>query len=44
MKSQIIIFFAIVMLGACNSIEKSGIVQQPTLADYQVGRKMGMEI
>ena len=39
MKSQIIIFFAIVMLGACNSIEKSGIAQQPTLADYQVGEK-----
>ena len=39
MKSQIIIFFAIVMLGACNSPTKSGITQQPTLADYQVGEK-----
>lgn len=39
MKSQIIIFFAIVMLSACNSLEKSGIAQQPTLADYQVGEK-----
>ena len=39
MKSQIIIFFALVMLGACNSPTKSGITQQPTLADYQVGEK-----
>jgi len=39
MKSQIIIFFALVMLGACNSPKKTGITQQPTLADYQVGEK-----
>jgi hypothetical protein len=39
MKSQIVIFFSIVMLSACNSLEKSGITQQPILADYQVGEK-----
>jgi len=39
MKSQIVIFFALVMLGACNSPKKSGITQQSTLADYQVGEK-----
>ena len=39
MKSQIVIFFALVMLGACDSPRKSGITQQPTLADYQVGEK-----
>jgi len=39
MKSQIIIFFVFVMLGACNSPTKTGITQQPTLADYQVGEK-----
>jgi hypothetical protein len=39
MKSQIIMFFALVMLGACNSATKSGITQQPTLTDYQVGEK-----
>jgi len=39
MKSQIVIFFALVMLSACNSPTKSGITKQPTLADYQVGEK-----
>jgi hypothetical protein len=39
MKSQIILFFALVMLGACNNPTKTGITQQPTLADYQVGEK-----
>ena len=39
MKSRIVIFFAIVVLSACNSPSKSGITQQPTLADYQVGEK-----
>ena len=39
MKSQFIIFFALIMLGACNSPKKSGITEQPTLADYQVGEK-----
>ncbi|MEP3389019.1 MAG: hypothetical protein ABJO02_12575 [Reichenbachiella sp.] len=33
------IFFALVMLSACNSPTKSGITKQPTLADYQVGEK-----
>ncbi|MCB0531696.1 MAG: hypothetical protein KDD14_05810 [Saprospiraceae bacterium] len=39
MKSQIVIFFALVMLSACGDPTKSGITQQPTLADYQVGEK-----
>jgi hypothetical protein len=39
MKSQIILFFALVMLGACNNPTKTGITQQPTLADYQIGEK-----
>ncbi|SMG46983.1 hypothetical protein SAMN05661096_03337 [Marivirga sericea] len=39
MKSQFIMFFAVIMLGACNSPKKSGITEQPTLADYQVGEK-----
>ena len=39
MKNQIFIFFGLVMLGACNNPTKSGITQQPTLADYQVGEK-----
>ncbi len=39
MKSQMIIFFGIVMLYACYSPRKSGITQQPILADYQVGEK-----
>jgi len=39
MKIQIVIFCSIVMLSACNSSEKSGITQQPTLTDYQVGEK-----
>ncbi|MGB5653777.1 MAG: hypothetical protein WBM56_08070 [Robiginitalea sp.] len=39
MKSQIVIFFALVMLSACKSPTKSGSTNQPTLADYQVGEK-----
>ncbi|WP_339903481.1 hypothetical protein [uncultured Cyclobacterium sp.] len=39
MKSLTIIFFGIVMLCACYSPRKSGITQQPILADYQVGEK-----
>jgi hypothetical protein len=39
MKIQIVIFFALVMLGSCDSATKSGITQQPTLADYQVGER-----
>ncbi len=39
MKIQMAIFFALVMLSACNSPTKSGITKQPTLADYQVGEK-----
>jgi hypothetical protein len=39
MKSQIVVFFAFVMLSACNKPTKSAITQQPTLADYQVGER-----
>lgn len=39
MKRQIAIFFSIVMLSACNGPTNSGITQQPSLADYQVGEK-----
>jgi hypothetical protein len=39
MKSQIVIFFALVMLCACNTPAKTGSSKQPTLADYQVGEK-----
>lgn len=39
MKSQIIILLAFTMLSACSSITKSGITQQPTLADYSAGEK-----
>ncbi|PKA99734.1 hypothetical protein B0O79_3453 [Flavobacteriaceae bacterium MAR_2009_75] len=39
MKIQIAIFWLIIMLSACNGSEKSGITQQPTLVDYQVGEK-----
>lgn len=39
MKIQIAIFFSIVMISACISSKKSGITQQPTLSDYQVGEK-----
>ena len=39
MKNQIVLFFAILMMSACNSPSKFGITQQPTLADYQVGEK-----
>ena len=39
MKSQIVIFIALAMLSACSSPTKSGITQQPTLDDYQVGEK-----
>jgi len=39
MKSQIVKFFALVMLGACNGPKKSGITQKCTSADYQVGEK-----
>ena len=39
MKSQIVMFFAVVILSACSNPTKSGITQQPTLADYQVGEK-----
>ena len=39
MKSQIVIFFALVMLSACSSSTNSVATQQPTLADYQVGEK-----
>jgi hypothetical protein len=39
MKSQIVSFFALLMFVACSSPKESGITEQPTLADYQVGEK-----
>ncbi len=39
MKSEMVIFFALVMLIACNRSTKSEITQQPTLGDYQVGER-----
>ena len=39
MKRQIVVCFALVMLSACNNPTKSGIAEQPTLADYEVGEK-----
>lgn len=39
MKNQVIIFFALVVLSACNSSTGTGVTYQPTLADYQVGEK-----
>lgn len=39
MKNQIIILLAFVVLSACVKETKSGITQQQTLADYQVGEK-----
>jgi len=39
MKNHILILLALVILTACNDTKNSGITQQPTLADYQVGEK-----
>ena len=39
MKRQILLCVALVMLSACNNPTKSGITQQPTVADYEVGEK-----
>ena len=39
MKNQILVLLALVILTACNDTKNSGITQQPTLADYQVGEK-----
>ncbi len=39
MKSQIILLFTLVILSACSTPKQSGITQQPTIADYQVGEK-----
>ena len=39
MKNQILILLAIVILTACKDTANSGIPQQTTLADYQVGEK-----
>ncbi|MDX8340236.1 hypothetical protein SLH46_13635 [Draconibacterium sp. IB214405] len=39
MKIQVVIFLALILLGACVSQTESGITQQPTLADYQIGEK-----
>jgi hypothetical protein len=39
MKNQILILLALLIFTACNDTTNSGITQQPTLADYQVGEK-----
>ena len=39
MKYQIIILFVLAVLSACSKEKNSGIAQQPTLADYEVGEK-----
>ena len=39
MKNQIIVLFAVLMLGACTDKTGSNGTPQPTLADYQVGEK-----
>ncbi|WP_020570175.1 hypothetical protein [Neolewinella persica] len=39
MKFQLIIFLALSVLAACSSPKNTGVTQQPTLADYQVGEK-----
>ena len=39
MKHKILILLAIVIFTACKDTANSGITQQPTLADYQVGEK-----
>lgn len=39
MKHKILILLAIVIFTACKDNANSGITQQPTLADYQVGEK-----
>lgn len=39
MKGLLAICFAWIMLSACNNPTKSGIAEQPTLADYEVGEK-----
>ncbi|MFC0604889.1 serine hydrolase domain-containing protein [Winogradskyella pulchriflava] len=37
MKNRFILLFALIILSACNEKVKSGITQQPTLADYAIG-------
>lgn len=39
MKIQFALFFILIILSSCNNSTDSGITQQPTLADYQVGEK-----
>ena len=39
MKSQIALVFTLIILSSCNNSTDSGITQQPTLADYQIGEK-----
>ncbi|MEO9476240.1 MAG: hypothetical protein ABJG41_11920 [Cyclobacteriaceae bacterium] len=39
MKNQFIALLSVIILTACNGPSDSGITQQPTLADYQVGEK-----
>ena len=39
MKSQTTLFFALVIFSACSGPTNSGITEQPTQADYQLGEK-----
>ncbi|MAL18722.1 MAG: hypothetical protein CL670_00315 [Balneola sp.] len=37
MKNQFLTLLSVIILSACNGSSNSGITQQPTLADYQIG-------
>jgi hypothetical protein len=37
MKIQFIILLSVILFGACNSMQKPDLTQQPTLDDYQIG-------
>jgi hypothetical protein len=39
MKNQFLVLLTVLIFSACNDNTKSGITQQPTLADYSVGEK-----
>ena len=39
MKNQFLVLLAVLILSSCNENNKTGIAQQPTLADYSVGEK-----
>jgi hypothetical protein len=39
MKTQLLTLLSVIIFSACSGLTDSGITQQPTLADYQVGEK-----